>query len=59
MVGTIELSGLFPGLIKFAGDGGRSNPFVIPGALKSSIWSLNIIPVDFDRIMAPKLINID
>ena len=55
IVGTIELNGLFPGFIKLAGDGGMPLPFIICGALKSSISSLNIIPVVSDRNIAPKL----
>lgn len=55
IVGVIELSGHLPGSIKFAGEGGKSNPLVIFGELKSSISSLNIIPVDFERIIAPNL----
>ena len=55
IVGLIELKGLFPGLMKFAGDGGTPNALVIFGELKSSISSLNIMPVDSERIIAPKL----
>lgn len=51
----MELIGLFPGRMKFAGEAGKSNPLVIFGELKSSISSLNIIPVDLERIIAPKL----
>lgn len=51
----MELIGLFPGRMKFAGEGGKPNPLVIFGELKSSISSLNIIPVDLDRIIAPRL----
>lgn len=42
--------------MKFAGDGGRSKPLVILGELKSSISSLNIMPVDLERIIAPNLL---
>jgi len=59
IVGLIELNGRLPGRIKFAGDGGSSKPLVILGELKSSISSLNIIPVDFERIIAPNLLNKD
>ena len=55
IVGVIELNGLFPGFIKFVGEGGKSKAFVMFGELKSSISLLNIIPLDFDRINAPKL----
>ena len=55
MVGVIELIGLLQGLIKLFGDGGKSNPLVIFGALKSSISSLKIIPVELDRNLAPIL----
>lgn len=55
MVGAIELKGLFPGFIKLVGEGGTSKAFVIFGELKSSITSLNIIPVDSDRNFAPNL----
>ena len=58
MVGDIELNGLFSGWMKLFGDGGKSKPFVMFGELKSSISSLKIIPVDFDRILAPNLYNI-
>jgi len=57
IAGLIELNGRLPGRIKFAGDGGRPKPLVIFGELKSSISSLNIIPVDTERIIAPKLLN--
>lgn len=57
--GHIELNGRLPGRMKFAGDGGRSKPLVILGELKSSISSLNIIPVEFERIIAPNLLNKD
>lgn len=59
IVGHIELNGRLPGAIKFAGDGGSPKPLVILGELKSSISSLNIIPVDFERIIAPNLLNKD
>lgn len=55
IVGVIELSGLFPGFMKFDGDGGKSKPFVMFGELKSSISSLNIMPVLTERFIAPKL----
>jgi hypothetical protein len=57
IAGLIELNGRLPGRIKFAGEGGRPKPLVILGELKSSISSLNIIPVDTERIIAPKLLN--
>lgn len=59
IVGHIELNGRLPGRIKFAGDGGSSKALVILGELKSSISSLNIIPVDSERIIAPSLLNKD
>lgn len=55
IVGDMELSGLLPGTIKLVGEGGKPNALATFGVLKSSIWSLNIIPVDFDRINAPSL----
>ena len=57
--GHIELNGRLPGRIKFAGDGGSPKPLVMLGELKSSISSLNIIPVDSERIIAPNLLNKD
>lgn len=57
MEGHIELNGRLPGRMKFGGDGGRPKPLVILGELKSSISSLKIIPVEFERIIAPNLLN--
>lgn len=59
IAGLIELNGRLPGRIKFAGDGGSPKALVILGELKSSISSLNIIPVDLERIIAPNLLNKD
>ena len=54
IVGDIDDKGLFPGLIKLAGAGGRT-PFVtFAGMEKSSISLFKIIPVLGDRIFEPK-----
>lgn len=55
IVGDIELNGRFPGLMKLTGDGGMPKALVILGELKSSISSLNMIPVEFERNIAPNL----
>ena len=55
MVGVMDESGLFPGTIKFAGDGGTPNEFSMPGVEKSSISLLKIIPVLLPRHLDPKL----
>lgn len=55
MAGHIEDKGLFPGLMKFAGDGGTPKAFVMLGAEKSSISSLRMIPVLLERTCEPKL----
>lgn len=44
-----------PGLMKLAGEGGTPNWLVMLGELKSSISSLNKIPLTFDRTLEPKL----
>jgi hypothetical protein len=53
--GLIEERGIFPGTMKFSGDGGTPNALVIFGAEKSSISSLRMIPVRMDLTFAPKL----
>ena len=55
MAGQVEDIGLFPGRMKFVGEGGTPNEFVTLGELKSSIWLLKIIPVFGDIFMEPKL----
>lgn len=44
-----------PGLMKLAGEGGTPNWLVMLGELKSSISSLNRIPLTCDRTLEPKL----
>lgn len=44
-----------PGLMKLAGEGGTPNWLVMLGELKSSISSLNRIPLTRDRTLEPKL----
>lgn len=56
IVGHIEDSGIFLGVIKFAGDGGKPYAFERPGTEKSSIPSFRIIPVCLERILLPNLI---
>ena len=55
MVGVMDESGLFPGTIKFAGDGGTPKEFSMPGVEKSSISLLKMIPVLLPRHFEPKL----
>ncbi len=38
IVGHVDESGIFPGLMKLLGDGGMPNPLVMFGDEKSSIW---------------------
>lgn len=54
-LGHIDDMGLFPGTIKFDGDGGTPNLLIKPGAEKSSISSFKMIPVLGDLKPAPKL----
>lgn len=49
--GSLQL----PGAMKFAGEGGIPNPLIMSGELKSSISSLNKIPLTLDRTSEPKL----
>lgn len=49
--GSLQL----PGAMKFAGEGGIPNPLIMLGELKSSISSLNMIPLTLDRTSEPKL----
>ena len=51
----MEDRGLFPSLIKLAGEAGTPKKLDVPGVLKSSISSLKMIPVDFDINLDPKL----
>lgn len=44
-----------PGSMKFAVEGGTPNPLTMKGELKSSISSLNMIPLTLDRTSEPKL----
>lgn len=44
-----------PGLMKLAGEGGTPNWLVMLGELKSSISSLNMIPLTCERTLEPKL----
>ncbi len=53
MVGVMDDSGLFPGAIKLATEGGKLNAFDTLGVLKSSISSFNKIPVDSDTTNDP------
>jgi len=53
--GLIDDRGIFPGAMKFSGEGGISKALVILGAEKSSISSFKIIPVLIDLTLAPKL----
>lgn len=46
--------GLFPGLIKLAGAGGRTPLETFPGMEKSSISLFKTIPVLCDSIFEPK-----
>ena len=46
--------GLFPGLIKLAGAGGRTSLVTFAGMEKSSISLFKIIPVLGDSILEPK-----
>ena len=55
ITGHVEDMGLFPGLMKFCGDGGTPKELVTLGELKSSIWLLNMIPVFGDIFTLPKL----
>jgi hypothetical protein len=55
ITGLIEERGIFPGTMKFSGEGGTPNAFVIFGAEKSSMISLRMIPVLMDLTLAPKL----
>ncbi|CAH2261699.1 jg3187 [Pararge aegeria aegeria] len=45
MLGLIEDSGLFPGAMKFAGEGFKPKEFEKPGEEKSSITLFMTIPV--------------
>lgn len=53
--GHIDDRGLFPGFMKFIGDGGRPKLFVIFGEEKSSISSFRIMPVLLEAKPAPNL----
>ena len=53
--GDMEDRGLFPSLIKLAGEAGTPKELIVPGVLKSSISSLKMMPVDFDINFEPKL----
>lgn len=55
--GHMEDIGRFPGLMKLAGEGGMPNALVILGEEKSSISSLNKIPVLFPVTPEPNLKN--
>ena len=55
MVGVMDDWGLFPGRIKFEGDGGTPNELSMPGVEKSSSTLLKMIPVLFPRTLDPKL----
>ena len=55
MTGQVDDNGLFPGRMKFVGDGGTPNAFVTLGELKSSISLLKIMPVLGDILMEPNL----
>ena len=54
MIGDMDDNGLFPGLIKLAGAGGRDPVATFPGIEKSSISLFNTIPVLGDIIFEPK-----
>lgn len=53
--GHIEDSGIFCGLMKFAGDGGTPYAFFVPGTAKSSMPSFKMIPVCGETILLPNL----
>ena len=44
-----------PGMMKLAGEGGTPNWLVLLGELKSSISSLNRIPLTLESTLEPKL----
>lgn len=53
IIGVMEDKGLFFGLIKFAGAGGKLSVDISVGIEKSPISLLRIIPVEGERIPAP------
>ena len=53
IAGVMEKRGLLPGLAKLFGEDGSPKLFMISGNEKSSISSLNIIPVLGDIVSAP------
>lgn len=55
ILGHMEDSGLFPGLMKFEAEAGTPKEFTVLGVEKSSISLLNIIPVLFPTTFEPKL----
>ena len=55
MVGAMDDRGLFPGSIKFAGDGRMPHSLTLFGDEKSSMSSLNKIPVLWPYMPEPKL----
>jgi hypothetical protein len=54
IIGVMEDNGLLFGSIKFVGAGGSLSGDISVGVEKSSISSLTTIPVEVERIPAPK-----
>lgn len=55
MIGVMEDKGLFFGLMKLAGAGGRRSGAISVGVEKSSISLFSTMPVEGDNTLAPKL----
>jgi len=55
IVGHMDDMGIFPGSMKLLADGGKPKALTSPGVEKSSISSLNMIPVRRPRTFAPNL----